>query len=236
MISPQDYDGVVLVRTLVQDIEQVTHAGIGKGIGGQTGLHRFLPFAALPDVPYVTVAHTFAGSGDIVKVIWFVGRKYDVFEWMQVEELLRGIPREMRQVDAATEEKRLVVIPLQELGRSVCGLPIGIGLDGMIGWSPVDQAGEDRVGFELGTKPVFVTFALEGWDGSYPVRGIDVIPRLRIGELAMGLVIELTPAPCEVAMLSEVLRAGSPSPCTGACHETSSGCRRCRSSTGGAPS
>ncbi len=73
---------------------------------------------------------------------------------MQVEELLRGIPGEMRQVDAATEEKRLVVIPLQELGRAVCGLPIGIGLDGMIGRSPVDEAGDDRVGFELGTKPV----------------------------------------------------------------------------------
>ena len=166
MISPQDDDGVVLVRTLVQGIEHVTHAGIGKGIGGQTGLHRFLPFAALPDVLYVTFAHAFAGSGDVVKVIWFVGRKYDVFEWMQVEELLRGIPRKMRQVDAATEEKRLVVIPLQELGRAVCGLPIGIGLHGMIGWSPVDEAGEDRVGFELGAKSVLVAFALGGRDGA----------------------------------------------------------------------
>ena len=150
VVSPQDDDGVVFVRTLFQGIEHMTHTGIGKGIGGQTGLYGFLPFAALADVLDVTFAHAFARGGDVVKVIRFVGRENDVFEWMQVEELLRGIPGKMWQVDAATEEKGLVVIPLQELGRAVCGLPIGIGLDGMIGRSPVDEAGEDRIGFELG--------------------------------------------------------------------------------------
>ena len=48
--------------------------------------------------------------------------------------------------------KRLVVISLQELGRAVCGLPIGVGFGGMIGGSPVDEAGEDGIGFEL--RPV----------------------------------------------------------------------------------
>ena len=69
---------------------------------------------------------------------------------MHVEEFLRGIPGKMWQVDTATEEKRFVVISLQELGSTIGGLPIGIGLDGMIGRSPVDEAGEDRIRFELG--------------------------------------------------------------------------------------
>ena len=205
VVSPQDDDGVVLVRTLGQGIEHMTNAGVGKRIGGEAGLNRFLPFAALPDVPYVTFAHAFARGGDVVEVIRFVGRENDVFEWMQVEELLRGIPGKVWQVDAATEEKGFVVIPLQELGRTVCGLPIGIGLDGMIGWSPVDEAGDDRVGFELGTKPVFVAFALGRKHGA-GAGGIDVIPGSGIGELAMGLVIELTSAPGEVAMVAEILR------------------------------
>ena len=98
----------------------------------------------------VTFAHAFASGGDVVKVICFVRGELDVFEWMQIEELLRSIPGKMWQVDAATEEKRFVVISLQELGSAVRGFPIGIGLDGMIGRSPVDEAGEDRIGFELG--------------------------------------------------------------------------------------
>ena len=129
----------------------MTHTGISKGISGQTGLHRFLPFAALTDVLDVTFAHAFASGGDVLKVICFVRWKFDIFEWMQIEELLRGIPGKMWQVDAATEEEWFVVISLQELGSALGGLPIGIGLDGMIGWSPVDQAGEDRIGFELGS-------------------------------------------------------------------------------------
>ena len=112
VVSPQDDDGVVLMRALFQGIEDVTHAGIGKGIGGEATLHRFLPFTALPDMLHVMFAHSLASGGDVVEVIRFVGGENDVFEWMQIEELLRGIPREMRQVDAATEEKRLVVIPL----------------------------------------------------------------------------------------------------------------------------
>ena len=99
----------------------------------------------------MTFAHAFASGGDVLKVICFVRWKLDIFEWMQIEELLRGIPGKVWQVDAATEEEWFVVISLQELGSAIGGLPIGIGLDGMIGRSPVDEAGEDRIGFELGS-------------------------------------------------------------------------------------
>ena len=80
----------------------MTHTGISKGIGGQAGLYGFLPFAAFADVLDVTFAHAFASGGDVLKVICFVRRKLDIFEWMQIEELLRGIPGKVWQVDAAT--------------------------------------------------------------------------------------------------------------------------------------
>ena len=80
----------------------MTHTGISKGIGGQAGLYGFLPFAAFTDVLDVTFAHAFASGGDVLKVICFVRRKLDIFEWMQIEELLRDIPGKVWQVDAAT--------------------------------------------------------------------------------------------------------------------------------------
>ena len=88
----------------------MAHTGIGEGISGQASLHRFLPFAALTEVLDVAFAHALASCGDVVKVIWLVRRKHDFFEWMQVEELFRGIPGKVWQVDATPEEKGFVVI------------------------------------------------------------------------------------------------------------------------------
>ena len=88
----------------------MAHTGIGEGISGQASLHCFLPFAALTEVFDMPFAHALASGGDVVKVICFVRWKLNIFEWMQIEELLRGIPRKVWQVNSTTEEKGFVVI------------------------------------------------------------------------------------------------------------------------------
>ena len=75
----------------------------------------------------------------------------------------------------------------------------------MIGWSPVDEAGEDGIGFELRPQSMIVALAL--WRrNSAGARGIDMIPRNGIRELAMGFVIEFASAPSEVSVFPKVLR------------------------------
>ena len=115
----------------------------------------------------------------------------------------------MRQVDSTPEEEWLIVLAPQKLSGTFGGLPIRIRLDGMIGRPPVDKPGEDRIGFELGPEPVFVTFAPGRRNGTC-TSGINMIPRVSIRELAMCLMIKLASTPSEITMLSEVLRKGHP--------------------------
>ena len=69
---------------------------------------------------------------------------------------------------------------------------------------PVDEAGEDGIGFELRPQSMLVALAL-WWRNSACARGIDMIPRSGIRELSVGLVIEFAPAPGEVAVFPKVL-------------------------------
>ena len=70
----------------------------------------------------------------------------------------------MWQVDATAEEEGFIVISPEELGGALGGFPIGIGLDGMLGRSPVNETGEDRIRFKLRPKTVLVTFILRWRD------------------------------------------------------------------------
>ena len=75
----------------------------------------------------------------------------------------------------------------------------------MVGRPPVDEAGKDGIGLELRPQAVPVALALWRRDDAGS-RRINMIPRSGIGEFAMGLVIELAPAPSEVAVFPKVLR------------------------------
>ncbi len=79
----------------------------------------------------------------------------------------------------------------------------------MIGRSPVDEAGEDGVGFEFRPQTVLVAFALRRRDGA-GARGLDMIPRRGIGEFTVSLMVKFAAAPCDVAMLAEILRERHP--------------------------
>ena len=98
----------------------------------------------------MTLAHPPANGGDVVEIVCLVRRKFDVFDWMHVEEFLRGIPGKMWQVDATAEEEGFVVISPVKTERHLLRFSNRDWLrHGGVGWSPVDEAGENRVGFEL---------------------------------------------------------------------------------------
>ena len=164
VIAPKDNDGVVPVTALFESIEHMTDAGISERASSEAALDSFFPFAAFTDVLHVLFAHPPANRGDVVEIVCLVGRKFNVFERMHVEELLRGIPGKMWQVDTATEEKGFVVISPEELSGTVGGFPIRIGFNGSIGRSPVDEPGEDRIRFKLWPETVLVTFTLRRRD------------------------------------------------------------------------
>ena len=98
---------------------------------------------------------------------------------------------------------------LQKLGGAVGRLPIGIGFDGVVRWSPVNKTGEDGVGLELGTQTVLVAFLFRWWDSARSV-GIDMVPRCGIGKLAVRLMVKFAATPGDIAMLAEVLRERHP--------------------------
>ena len=112
MIAPQDNDGVVAITTFFQCIEHMTDAGISERVSSEAALDSFFPFTTFTDVLHVTLAHPPANCGDIVEIVCFVRRKFDVIERMHIEEFFRCVPWKMRQVDSATKEEWLVMLPL----------------------------------------------------------------------------------------------------------------------------
>ena len=97
----------------------------------------------------------------------------------------------------------------EELNGTVGGFPIRVGFDRGVGWSPVDETGEDGIGFELRTETVFVAFIFRRRDGA-GARGIDMIPSRGVGEFPVRLVIKLAAAPGDITMPAEILRERYP--------------------------
>ncbi len=125
MVTPQHDDRVVALARLIQGLQQTTNLAVDKTFTGQIRPHEIAPLVVLPqplepDFRQLPVQIP-TGPGCISSVTVFDQRKYRIIVGVEIEPLLRGIARHVRQEIPDTQELGLVLWRLLDL----CDGPVG---------------------------------------------------------------------------------------------------------------
>ena len=114
VVRKQDDYGLLRAITRIQCVEEPAYHRVCEGDAGKVRLDPRLPVAGLKDPPMdPLVPGVPFGSRNIAQVVRNRGRQLYAIERMLVEVCLRHVPRDMRPVNADSEEQGLAVLRLQ---------------------------------------------------------------------------------------------------------------------------
>ena len=203
VVPPEDDNRIVAVPALIECIQDMANTGIRKRRRCQVPLHGILPLPGAPDDLECLARHGPSPGWNVIQVTLQVGGKLDLLDRVHVKEFPRCIPAQVRAIDPTGQEKRLLMLLLQEGGCPVRGLPVTGLLLGLSGRGPVNQPGKDGVGEHL-SHAMAVTLFFFRTQGPM-AGGVLAIPACRIRPFPMRLMKDLATRPGLVSRLAEVL-------------------------------
>ena len=112
VIGPQHDDGVAGLAAFLERGKHTTDLLVGERARSEIPVHRLAPLVVPEHFCVVALrsGHLHAGGWDVVEIIVRHVGQGQFFCIEQVIVFLRNIPRQMRLVDTAGEEERLVVL------------------------------------------------------------------------------------------------------------------------------
>ena len=126
VIAPQDDDGVVALRALIERSEHASEHGVGKMNGGEIGLDAPLPLPLFLNVLEVTIARDLhSRRWQIVHVTGLETRSgLDRLQRKRFEILLRHKPWLMGSIQSTGQEEGLVALELKLLADPLRHQPV----------------------------------------------------------------------------------------------------------------